>query len=149
MSDASAAAPKRDNPAVLALRLAVSSLAVVVCVWFGLGVVQARDETRATALIDRPGTLSAALTAKVLRLLDSAGTLNPDRDIDILRAQAQTRTGDSAAALRTAQRVVRDEPQNVDAWIVLGFAARRLDPGMASLAREQELKLAPPVAPAP
>jgi hypothetical protein len=145
----SAAPGNRHNPAVLALRLALVALSVVVCAWFIQGEVQTHDENRATALIDQPGTPAAALTAKVLHLLDSAGTLNPDRDIDLLRAQAQTRAGESAAALATVAPVVRDEPQNIDAWVVLGLAAQRDDPRLASLAREKELELAPPVPPAP
>jgi Flp pilus assembly protein TadD len=139
----------RDNPAMLALRVAIFALAVVTCAWFGLGAVQTRDETRATALIDQVGTPSAALTAKILRLLNSAGTLNPDREIDLLRAQAQTRAGESAAAVATMQRVVHAEPDNVDAWVILGFAAQRVDPGLAGLARQKELELAPPVPAAP
>jgi hypothetical protein len=134
---------------MLALRLAVLALAAVICAWFGLGEVQARDETRAAALVDQNGTPSTALTARILRLLDRAGTLNPDRDIDILRAQAQTRAGERTAALATARRVVRDEPRNIDAWLVLGFAARGIDRGQARLAQKKELELAPSVPPAP
>jgi hypothetical protein len=134
---------------MLVPRLAVLAVAMVACAWFILGVVQSHDETRATAFIDESGTPSAALTAKILGLLDGAGTLNPDDDIAILRAQAQTQAGDSAAAVRTAEGVARDEPQNIDGWVVLGFAARSVDPGLASLAREKELELAPPVPPAP
>jgi cytochrome c-type biogenesis protein CcmH/NrfG len=42
-----------------------------------------------------------------------------------------------------ARGVVRAEPQNVDGWIVLGFAARRVDPALARLAQARELQLAP------
>ncbi len=134
---------------MLVPRVAVFALALIVCAWFALGQVQARDETHATALIDQPGTPTPALTAKILGLLHSAGTLNPDREVDLFRAQALTRAGDSAAAMRTAQAVVRAEPQNIDGWVALGFAAQRVDPGIAKLAQEKELELAPPVPPAP
>jgi hypothetical protein len=134
---------------MLVPRLAVFAAAIVVCAWFILGVVQTHDQARATALIDESTRPSAALTANILRLLDGAGTLNPDRDVALLRAQAQTRAGDGGAALRTAEGVVRDEPQNIDAWVVLGFAAQSVHPGLARLAREKELELAPPVPPAP
>jgi hypothetical protein len=130
---------------MLALRMAVLALAVAACAWFALGVVQTHDETRATDLIDQSGTPSPALTARILNLLDTAGTLNPDRDIALARAQALTRAGHTSAALATAERVVRAEPQNVDAWVVLGFAARRINPNLARLAHERELQLAPPV----
>ena len=97
------------------------------CAWFVLGAVQAHDENRATALIDAAGTPSPALTSQILHLLDVAGTLNPDRDIALLRSQAQTRAGRDAAAVRTAQGVARAEPLNIDAWTVLAFAAQPID----------------------
>jgi Flp pilus assembly protein TadD len=90
-------------------------------------------------------TPSRATTDQILRLLDHAATLNPDRSIDILRAQAELRAGDDAAAERTAKALVRDEPLNVYAWIVLGFASQQRDPATARLARAHQLELAPPV----
>jgi predicted Zn-dependent protease len=130
---------------VPALRLALAASAVVACAWFVLGIVQSHDQSRADALIHQPGTPTATQTARILSLLRSAATLNPDRDIDLLRAQAQTRGGQPAAAEREMKEVVRDEPMNVDAWIVLGVSAGRRDPATASLARVRERALAPPV----
>jgi hypothetical protein len=129
---------------MLALRLAVLGLAAAACAWFALGLVQTHDENQALNLIDQPTTPTPATTAKIMSLLDRAGTLNPDRDIALDRSQAQTRAGDSAAGITTAQRVVRAEPDNVDAWIVLGFAAHKADPTLARLAQAKELQLAPP-----
>ena len=113
------------------------------------GHLQAHDENRATALIDSSGTPSRALTAQILHLLDTAGTLNPDRDIALLRSQALTRAGRGAAAVRTAQSVTRAEPLNIDAWTVLAFAAQPIDPAQARLARAHQASLAPPVPAAP
>jgi hypothetical protein len=127
--------------------LAVSAAAL--CAWFVLGTVQAHDENVATALIDNTGTPSPALTHRILSLLDTAGTLNPDRDIALLRSQAQTRAGRDAAAVRTARAVTRAEPLNIDAWTVLAFAAQPIDPAQARLARAHQASLAPPVPSAP
>ncbi|HEY6526779.1 MAG TPA: hypothetical protein VIY10_23530 [Solirubrobacteraceae bacterium] len=121
----------------------------MLCAWFVLGAVQAHDENRATALIDAAGTPSPALTSQILHLLDVAATLNPDRDIALLRSQAQTRAGRDAAAVRTAQGVARAEPLNIDAWTVLAFAAQPIDPAEARLARAHQASLAPPVPAAP
>jgi hypothetical protein len=131
------------------VRGALALGAAVLCAWFVLGTVQARDEDRATALIDSTGTPSAAVTSRILHLLDVAATLNPDRDIALLRSQAQTRAGRDAAAVRSAQSVARAEPLNIDAWTVLAFAAQPIDPAEASRARAQQRRLAPPVPPAP
>ena len=133
---------------MLASRLALATLALVACAWFGLGISQTRDQTRATTLLDQRGTPTAMLTSQILHLLDGAATLNPDRRIDLLRAQAEVRAGDPERATRTMERVVRDEPLNVDAWIVLGFAAGSRDPALARLARARERELAPPARPA-
>jgi hypothetical protein len=132
-----------------AAALAVAALALAACAWFVLGVVQVNKQSDATALIARGGTPSRAQTAEILRELDSAGTLNPDRNIDLLRAQAEVRARESAIALALMRRVVSAEPRNVDAWIVLGFAARAQSPALARLANAEILKLAPRVPRAP
>lgn len=131
------------------LRGALVLGAVIVCAWFALGAVQTRNENRATDLIDSFQTPTPALTAHILGLLDTAATLNPDRNVDLLRAQALTRSGHPDAGLRVAERVVAAEPLNIDAWTVYGFAARPGHPRLFRLAELKLRRLAPPVAPAP
>jgi hypothetical protein len=134
---------------MLAVRVAIATVALIACAWFALGIHQARDQAAATTLINQPGTPSPALTRRILSLLDSAGTLNPDRNIDLMRAQAEVRGGEGQAALREALAAVRAEPLNVDAWIVLGIAAGGgRDPAAVRLANIKLRQLAPPVAPA-
>jgi Tfp pilus assembly protein PilF len=132
-----------------AARVAIAALAVAACAWFVIGVIQSNNESRATALIDGSGTPTPAQTAQIQDWLDTAGTLNPDRNIDLLRAQAEVRAGQSAKALVLMKRVVRDEPRNADAWVVFGFAAQAQSPALARMAHAQVLKLAPPVPRAP
>ena len=134
---------------MLALRVGILVVAVAAIAWFGLGYVQTHNQNRATALIDEPGTPSQARTAEVMRLLQRAAALNPDRGIDVLRVQAQIRAGHDAAAERIARRIVTAEPQNIDGWLALGFAAQKEDPAAARLAQAQQRKLAPPVPQAP
>ncbi|MGA2008914.1 MAG: hypothetical protein ABSH51_00055 [Solirubrobacteraceae bacterium] len=131
------------------LRLAIVVWALLACAWFALGAVQTHDENAAIALIDQPGTPSATQTARILALLHGAARLNPDRNIALYRSQAQTRAGDSAAAVRTALSVTRAEPLNIDAWTVLAFAAQRTDPAQSRRAQREQLTLAPPVPAAP
>lgn len=134
---------------MLAVRVGLVALALTVCAWFALGARQAHYQNRATALIDRAGTPAPAQTAEILKLLDDAGTLNPDRNVDLLRAQAYTRGGDQAAAERIGESVVRAEPQNIDGWVVLRVAARVRDPNVSRLAQARIDELAPPVSAAP
>jgi hypothetical protein len=132
-------------PRMLAVRVVLVAFAVVTCTWFGLGIRQAEDQSRAVALMGQPGTPSAAKTAHTLQMLDNAGDLNPDRQIDLLRVQAEQRGGMDASAVRIAEAVVRAEPQNASAWVVLGFATERSDPALARLAHERVRELVPPV----
>ncbi len=138
-----------DNRLTPALRGALVLVAVIICAWFALGAVQARDQNHATDLIDSFATPTPALTARILSMLDTAHTLNPDRNVDLLRAQALTRSGYPSAGLRVAQRVVVAEPLNINAWTVLGFAARPAHPAQFRLAERKLRELAPPVPPAP
>ncbi len=144
----SAAAPERSRRGT-PVRWLLALGAAVLCAWFVLGTVQAHDEDAATALLDQSGSPAPATTARILHLLDTAGTLNPDRDIALMRSQAQSRAGRNAAAVRTAQAATRAEPLNIDAWTVLAFAAQSTDPAEARLARAQQTRLAPPVPSAP
>ena len=95
-----------------AARLAIAALAVAACAWFVIGVIQSHNESRATALINGGGTPTPTQTAQIGHWLDTAATLNPDRNIDLLRAQAEVRAGQSARALVLMKRVVaRRAPQ--------------------------------------
>src|SRR4029077_14864284 len=96
----------------------------------------------------RPGTPSRALTAEILAVLDSAATLNPDRQIALLRAEAEQRGGNDAAALRIAKGVVAAEPENVFAWLEVAYTAVG-HPDIIRFAQARERQLVPPVPAAP
>ena len=130
------------------VRAALIATSVVVCAWFALGAVEVHDQNRATALLSIPGIPPKARTAQILHLLDDAGRLNPDRTIDLLRAQAHIVADQRAIAEREALAVVRDEPKNIYAWIVVAIAAVH-DPAVLQQAVAQRRALAPPVPLAP
>lgn len=69
--------------------------------------------------------------------------------VHVLRAQAEQRSGEDAVVVRTAEQVVRDEPQKALTWVALGFAAEPRDAALARLAHERIQQLAPPVKAAP
>lgn len=102
--------------------LAVGS--VVVAAWFGLGWIQARDAGRAQTLVTA-SKLSPAEARQARSLLRSAGTLNPDRFVDILRAKLASDQGLHERAVSILQSVTRAEPSNLEAWseLVLATAA--------------------------
>jgi hypothetical protein len=128
------------------LRIAVVCLAVVIGAWFVLGWVQARDTGRADALLSATSSPRAAEAAQIGSLLSSAGTLNPDRTVDLLRARLALYRHDYARAIRILEGVTRSEPQNVLAWAQLGFTEGAA--GMIALARragKHVVQLAPPI----
>jgi hypothetical protein len=128
---------------VLAIRLLLVAVAVAVCGWFILGVRAAHDQQRVAALVQRSGPVTSAEASGALRSLDHAGTLNPDRELDILRAQVLLRVGDYAREARILKDIVASEPRNLDAWVVLAFVPPP-NP-YAPIARARGMELAPPV----
>jgi predicted Zn-dependent protease len=100
-----------------------AGLALVASAWFALGAHQAIDTSRASALVSGASKLSSAEARHTLALLDDAGTLNPDRSVDILRAQTLLASGNAPAARRVLTAVTRAEPQNVEGWLWMAHAA--------------------------
>jgi predicted Zn-dependent protease len=109
------------NARVTSLICAV--LALVVCAWFALGARQAIDTSRASATVSGSSKLSSAQARHMLALLDDAGTLNPDRNVDILRGEALQASGNPQAARRVLTAVTREEPENLEAWVGLAKAS--------------------------
>jgi predicted Zn-dependent protease len=109
------------NARVTSLICAV--LALVVCAWFALGASQAINTSRASAIVSGASRLSSAEARRALALLHDAGTLNPDRNVDILRGQAYLASGNAKVARRVLSAVTREEPQNVEGWLWLAHAS--------------------------
>jgi predicted Zn-dependent protease len=67
--------------------------------------------------------LTAAQAARVGSLLDAAGMFNPDREVDLLRGQVLLGEGQRRPALRVFEGVTRDEPMNIEAWVLVAQTA--------------------------
>ena len=100
-------------------RVAVLVAALVVCAWFVLGIRQAHDLAQATTIVQQKQALTASQSAHAASLLRSAGALNPDRQVDLVRAELDIRGSDSAAAKRILESVLRAEPDNLLGWDLL------------------------------
>jgi hypothetical protein len=114
-----------DVPVRLILRWAVFTGAAIVAAWFVLSWVQARDLGRAQVLVSG-GRVSAGQARQASSLLATAGDLNPDRAVDITRAQLAEKQHRPALAVRILESVVQAEPLNLDAWRELSIAAAGL-----------------------
>jgi predicted Zn-dependent protease len=125
------------------LRLLVSVLAICACVWFALGVRQARDVDHATTLLSAGAHIGGRDAAEAASLLNDAQSLNPDRQVDVLRAQLADERGDRRAGERILRGVVAAEPMNAQAWVALARSAT--DGQTLRLAFRRLAALVPPV----
>jgi hypothetical protein len=133
----------------LVARVALLVVAVIACAWFGLGAFQVHAQSRAASLLPRDANVSPALARVIAHELDRAGALNPDRSVDLLRAQLDLHSGNRAGAERVIKQVARDEPEYVDAWFLLQIVAFPRDPQTVQLANARTRELDPPVPAAP
>lgn len=95
--------------------------AIVVCAWFAVGIRQVHDTSAATAILSGGGHLSPATAARASSLLGDAASLNPDRQIGLLRAKLAAERGQRPLAQRLALRVAQAEPANPQAWLLVSF----------------------------
>jgi len=128
------------------MTLALGVAALVIAAWFALGVRQAIDTDRASVIVGRGG-VSVADAAHADALLRSAGWLNPDRTVDVLRGRLLLDEGRAGAARAALLKVALAEPRNAAAWVAFGSAAAG-DRQAFLLALAHVHELVPPV-PAP
>lgn len=98
-------------------------LAVAACAWFVLGIRQATDTARATAILSGAEPLNEAQAHHANSLLHAAGFLNPDTQVDLLRADLVGALGNRRRAQAISWSVIRKEPMNVEAWFTLAREA--------------------------
>ena len=122
------------------IRIPAFLLALLVAAWFGLGAVQARDTDRATAVLTSQARITAAQAREIDGWLNSAGVLNPDRTVTLLRGRAAMARGDRGRARSLFESVVRAEPQNLEAWVALAQAASSAAQFRAALDRARSLE---------
>jgi hypothetical protein len=121
---------------------AIGCVAALVCAWYVLGAIQAIDTNRATALLSA-GSIGPRKAAEVRSLLDTAGTLNPDQRVNVLRGQLAAKQGHIVRARQIFSSVTRTEPQNLQAWLQLAYHPRSTSDFLRALSRIDQLL--PPV----
>lgn len=123
-------------------RVLVAVLAIVVVAWFALAAREARDVAQATGIVTQSAPISRAAAHHVSSLLDSAGVLNPDRQVSLLRAALATSRNDNRRARQILEGVTSAEPDNVDAWYLLAQVSGR-DHRVEALALKRIAQLHP------
>jgi predicted Zn-dependent protease len=127
------------------MRLAATAAALLVCAWFGLGVVQSVSADAAADSLTRHPDPNPEQAAEIERHLDRAGFLNPDEKVRLMRAQLAVQLGDYQRAQELLEAVVAEHPDDLEAWATLAFATAGRDPEVHARARAAIRRLSPPV----
>jgi hypothetical protein len=122
--------------------------ALALCAWFAIGIRQGHDTDAAGAIITGTSRLDPAQARQAAGLLQSAKLLNPDTQVDVLRAELDLGQGRTLAARRILESVVAKEPDNAVAWEWLARASVN-DRREFFLAAFRIRQLVPPVPPPP
>jgi hypothetical protein len=124
-------------------RIALVAVALVACAWLVAGLRASDAESDAAPIVD--GASKRTPPAEVARGLDrlrDARSFNADKDPEVNEVILLSVTGSEAESLRLAERVVTEEPDNVDTWFALwaaSLAAGKRDRTSQALARVREL----------
>ncbi len=130
---------------MIAVRIALLTVALAACAWFGLGVRSVHDQNQVNALLNTHNQLSPAQAQAAIAKLNQARVLDPDENLSILRAQVKFHSGDVAGAVVLARGIVDRAPQYADGWLVLEVLSDRIDPALNRLAQVRLRQLVPPV----
>jgi hypothetical protein len=127
----------------MVLRGALVLVALLAIGWFGVLYRDRRvGQAAADVIFYQPG-LPAAEFERQLERLRGARLLDPDRYWDFTRARYLLLRDRPVRALRTANGLVRAEPDNLDAWIIVHEAALEVDPRRAARALTEISRLNP------
>jgi predicted Zn-dependent protease len=127
-----------------AARIGLAVLALVVAGWLAVGLRAAIPETRGLA-IARGDVSSPERQREVRDLLTDARSLNPDSQPRVAEASFLVATKKPRQAARLLEPVVRDEPDNAEAWAILAGATAKTDRRRNAQALAQLRRLKPPV----
>jgi hypothetical protein len=107
------------------VRSALIALALLAVAWLGLSLRATRLEAEGREVVDRAqrGEISPAEVAHGLDVLKRARRLNADNEPRIAEVALLTEAGRTSEAIAVAERIVADEPENLDGWIVLYLGA--------------------------
>lgn len=104
-------------------RAVMSVVALACCAWYLLGIRQANDVAAATAIVSRQTPPGEAQARRATSLLDAASTLDPDQQVNVLRAELAIDEGQDDRARQILHAVIHREVDNLQAWLVYARAS--------------------------
>ena len=128
----------------MAVRVAIGVLAAVALAWLVLGLRAARLESEAADLVGRsPADAPQDRLERARDAYRRARSFNADAAPEVREAGLLNFDGRRREALELLRDVVRSEPENPDAWILIAGVAAELDPPLAERARRRARELNP------
>lgn len=132
------------------MTIAVRVLLVAVGVLGAFSLVQSlgpvRDQKAGLAAVTaKDGRTPEQRAARAYRLLGDAAAHTRSTAPELNLAQLDAFTKQPAKALPRLRSVVKREPENYEAWVLLVQTARTVDPATAARARARARRLSPPV----
>ena len=124
-------------------RVCLAAVAVLLAAWLGLLLRNATVGQTASDKVFHTPQLSAAQVDDELDRIEGARLLDPDPGLDELRAGLLWLRGRTADSGRVAGALVRAEPDNPNAWMLLYRATRESAPRQAAFALAQVRRLNP------
>jgi predicted Zn-dependent protease len=124
----------------LIARVSLALLSAVLIALLAVSIDALRADTQARKVAFGPDSgVRPEAVAAALADAREARRLAPDAPARLTEAFVLARAGRRAAAARVLERVVRDEPENVDAWVFLSNAAGDRRRARAARRRAQQL----------
>jgi predicted Zn-dependent protease len=121
-------------------RAAIVAAALLVAAWLALGLRPVRDEAAGLAAVRTD-------TDRAYELLGRAAERTRSTGPELRLAQLDAFTERPDRAVRRLRSILRREPENHEAWVLLAQNARTVDPALAARAVARARALSPPVAP--
>jgi len=133
-------------PSSLPMRALVALAALAAIGWMALGLratnaLQAGEHVRDVAAAR--GGVSDAEFERARDDLARAREHAPDADALLVEAELLTRTGRDSDAVPILERLVREEPENIDGWFLLAAATEENDSARSAEAARRGRALSP------
>lgn len=106
------------------VRIALVAVALVVGAWLALSVRSSNEEAEGAAVADKATrNTPPADIERAFHALEDAKPFNASKEPQIKEAALLIADDRAGEAVRLAERVVAEEPDNAEAWFVLWVAA--------------------------
>jgi predicted Zn-dependent protease len=128
------------------VRAAILLLAAAAIAWLAVAIAASRSQDELRDLVQATERPTAADVARADELRRAAERTPGSRPA-LMEATLRLKGGDTAGARRILEGVVRDEPDNGEAWLLLARATEESEPARSAQARARVRELAPSVPP--